>query len=79
MIVHRSDTHIKFSFDRKEWSISNGDAVRAFIDDLKARVPNDQRDYNSSTNEWKITTGFASIVEELREKHFIDQRQGALF
>lgn len=79
MIVHRTDTHIKFSFDRREWGISNGGAVRAFIDELKARIPGDQRNYDSSLNEWTVKAGFASIIDELKEKHFTDQRQGALF
>ncbi len=79
MLIHRSETRIKFGFDRKEWAISNGDAVRAFIDELKARIPSDQRNYDSSLNEWTISISFAPIVDELREKHFTDRRQGALF
>lgn len=79
MNVQRSETHIKLNFDRKEWNIRDGDAVRDFIDELKARVPSGQRNYDSSVNEWTINVDFASVIEELKEKYFTDQRQGALF
>jgi hypothetical protein len=79
MIIRRSGEQITFSFERKEWNIRNGDAVRAFVDDLKTRVPKERRDYDSSVNEWTINKDFAPIVDELKEKHFTDQRQAALF
>jgi hypothetical protein len=79
MFTRRSGEQITFSFDRKEWAIGDGDAVRAFIEELKARVPKERRDYDESKKEWTVNAGFASVIGELREKHFTDQRQAALF
>lgn len=79
MLIHRNETHFRFSFEGKEWGVCKGAAVRAFINELKDRIPRDQRDFNSSINEWTISIGFVSVFEELRKKYFTDKRQGALF
>lgn len=72
MNIHRSEPQIKFSFDRKDWDIDGGQAVRDFVGDLKAHVPASERDYDSLFNEWTINADFAPVIDELRERYFPD-------
>ncbi|MGH9769096.1 MAG: hypothetical protein ACREAB_16835, partial [Blastocatellia bacterium] len=79
MQITRTKFNLTFHFDKKDWQVGSGQACRDFLAELKELIAHDHRDFDSSTNTWTINGSFAFVVDELREKCFVDPNQPGLF
>jgi len=62
-----------------DWALSHGVRAKMFIDELKALVPAECREYNPEEHTWYIDKEFVDAVRQLRKRIFDNEKQETLF
>jgi hypothetical protein len=75
MRITRTLTEITFRLDKRDWNVRNGAACRDFIAEMKRAIPEDFREFDSSTSEWTISKKFERTWMDLKTKHLINPNQ----
>jgi len=68
----KTNTHLVFKFNHRDWDRKSGEACQAFIAEMKHMIPSQFRFFDSAVNKWSVATEYAGIIKELRRKHFVD-------
>lgn len=68
----KTNSHLVFRFNRRDWERKSGEACQAFIAEMKRRIPAQFRLFDSAVNKWCITLEYAGVIKELKRKHLAD-------
>jgi len=65
----KTNTHLVFKFNHRDWDREAGEACRSFIAEMKHTIPAQFRLFDSSVNKWRISPEYAGVIKELKRKY----------
>ena len=68
----KTDTHLVFKFNRRDWDRGTGEACRSFITEMKHTIPARFRIFDGAMNQWRIALEYSGVVKELKRKYLVD-------